>query len=294
MRMRFAARRIEPPALDPALRFLYYGPLGGFPKPNMIDVHSHLIWGVDDGSHSLTESIEMAELAALHGTSVIVATPHSNHEFAYDVELIQERLMALRRALGARIEVLRGCDMHLTYENVTQALQNPQKYTINSKNHLLVEFSDASILPSSGELFQRMLDQGIVPVITHPERNLLLQDRLKDLEKWVMQGCALQITGQSLLGGFGRRAKQFAEALVRKGLAHIVASDGHDMKWRPPRLDEAYQHVREKFGEKTAQRLFIANPQLVISGGDLSFEESGAEAGGESKPGGWRRFWKRG
>lgn len=269
-------------------------PLGDLSRLAMIDIHSHLIWGVDDGSHSFEESMEMAELAARHGTAVIVATPHSNHEYFYNMELIEERIQALRSALGAKIGIFRGCDMHLTYENVREVLENPGKYTINSKNHLLVEFSDASILPSARDLFQRMLDEGIIPVITHPERNLLLQQRLKELSGWVSQGCVIQVTAQSFLGRFGQRAKQFAETLAKKGLAQIVASDGHDTKWRPPRLDEAYGYVRDKFGESTARRLFVENPELVVSGGELALEEPETDAILEGGWRAWRRFWRLG
>lgn len=252
----------------------------------MVDIHSHLVWGVDDGPGSMRESIEMAILAADRGTQIIVATPHSNYEYSYDRDLIQGRILALQDAVEGRIQILRGCDMHLSYENVSELLKDSRKYTINSKNHVLVEFSDVSILPSAQNVFEQMLAEGLTPIITHPERNALLRERLVELNEWVEQGCAIQVTAQSLLGRFGRDARRFAHLLVKRGLAQVVASDGHDIEWRPPALDSAYRYVAECFGETKARRLFIDNPTHVVSGKELTVEEASPRRGD------WHRFWR--
>jgi protein-tyrosine phosphatase len=121
------------------------------------------------------------------------------------------------------------------------------------------------IMNSAGDLFGRMLAAGITPVITHPERNALLARSTEQISRWVDTGCRVQVTAQSFLGRFGRRATRVAE-LMRRGLVHFVASDAHDAKRRPPVLAEAYQHVVERYGALRAEAVFVTNPRAVLEG----------------------------
>jgi protein-tyrosine phosphatase len=121
----------------------------------------------------------------------------------------------------------------------------------------------------------KMLEAGILPVITHPERNRALQQRVETLVRWLGEGCLLQITAQSLLGRFGSKSKRFAELLLSKNLVHIVASDAHDCKDRPPRLDLAFAYVTEHYNIALAQRLFVENPGKVLAGEAISDAGSG-------------------
>jgi protein-tyrosine phosphatase len=126
----------------------------------------------------------------------------------------------------------------------------------------------------------KMLPAGIVPIITHPERNFALQQRLVALNRWVDAGCLLQVTAQSLLGRFGSKSRRFAELLLKKNLVHVIASDAHDPTNRPPRLDLAFDYVAENYTLELARRLFVENPEKVldgepISGDDLSATEAG-------------------
>src|SRR5437588_11975332 len=113
----------------------------------MVDIHSHILPELDDGAKSLEESIEMLEIAVAAGTTDIVGTPHSNAEFAFRPDLIQEKIATLQSAMKDRIQIHSGCDFHLSYDNIQDALAHPTKYTINNRCYLLVEFSDASIFP---------------------------------------------------------------------------------------------------------------------------------------------------
>lgn len=251
----------------------------------MVDIHSHILPQVDDGSKSLAESVKMLEIAAAAGTTDIVATPHSNAQFAFRPELIREKVSSLRQAVQDRIKIHSGCDFHLSYDNIQDALNNPSKYTINNKIYLLVEFSDSSIFQRTVDIFGKLLGSGMVPVITHPERNGLLQKRLDEIQKWVCDGCMVQVTAQSFLGTFGRSAKQYADTLLEKNLVHFVASDAHDSEYRTPRLDESYAYVARKQGEERAERLFKEYPRRVIDG-DPIYPEEYAEIKRK-----WFRFW---
>src|SRR5208337_1528651 len=152
-------------------------------------------------------------------------------------------LAAAQERVGASIRIVRGCDFHLMLDNIQAALAHPTRYTINSGPYLLMELSDLMIFPNTNQIWQELEDAGMRIILTHPERNPLLQDQMERIEEWVAQGRYMQLTAQSLLGHFGPQAQRFAVTMLDKGLAHFVASDGHDLRGRPPRLDRARQWV---------------------------------------------------
>lgn len=208
----------------------------------------------------------MAHAASRAGTTDIVATPHANPRFPFFPEVIRARIAELQRAVGSIIRIHSGCDFHLSASNIDDALENPDKYSINHGDYVLVEFSDLLIPHTAGDIFDQMRDVGIVPIITHPERNTILQQKLDLIRGWVDSDCLLQVTAQSFLGRFGRSAKAFADTLVKEGLVHFVASDGHDTRHRPPTLDEAFQYVEREYGETCAEGMFVSNPTVALNG----------------------------
>lgn len=254
----------------------------------MIDIHSHILYEMDDGARSFEESLAMIRMAAEHGTEAIVATPHANLEYRFEPELIAERLAKLSEAAQGAIQLHSGCDFHLSYENIQDAIENPQKYTINHNNYLLVEFSDLLIFRNTQEIFSRLAGSGMIPVITHPERNSLLRQRAGEIEQWVASGATVQLTAQSLTGRFGRRAQEFCRELLDRGLVHFVASDGHDCEHRPPRLDLARAWLAENYGEAAAEGLCVTNPAAAVSG-DL-LEPIITEVDRASRR--WYQFWR--
>lgn len=228
----------------------------------------------------------MLRLAAESGTTDIVATPHSNHQFKFEPEVIAAKLEEMRRAVDGAIRIHTGCDFHLSYDNIQDSLQNPSKYTINHKNYVLVEFSDLLIPKTTDDVFYQMQDAGMTPIITHPERNMLLQKRLEKLAEWAQSGCLLQVTAASFLGRFGKQAKTFADRLLQQGLVHVVASDAHDTKYRPPSLKEAYEYVSKACGPGRAQMLFVRNPAATLTGSPLETYYEGP-----APPRKWFQFW---
>jgi len=219
----------------------------------------------------LTTGIGMLAAAAAAGTTDIVATPHADTEYEFRPSVIRERLAELNAA-PRPVRVHTGCDFHLTFDNVADALTNPTKYTINHKRFLLVELSDMVIFKSTEPDFLRLQEAGMFLIITHPERNPLLRQRLEMIRRWVAMGCYMQVTGQSLFGRFGSKAKNFSDTLLQEGLVHFIASDGHDMKHRPPTLNEAFQYVSKRFGEKRAVTLFFNNPLAALNGDHIPLE----------------------
>ena len=232
----------------------------------MIDIHSHILPGLDDGAETIEESLEMLRIATASGTTDIVATPHANPQFRYDPELVDSLCNHLRARTKGLINIHTGCDFHVTFENLLDALENPEKFTINHRRYLMVELPDMVALPPMRTAMQRLIHAGILPVITHPERNPSLQARLQELELWVRDGCLLQVTGQSLLGRFGPSAQRAADYLLSANLVHFVASDAHDTQDRTPDLSEAYRYISSHYGRGRADLLFTENPSAALWG----------------------------
>ena len=240
----------------------------------MIDIHCHILPGMDDGAKTLEESISMVRMAAASGTTDIVATPHANPQYRFEPEVIERKVSELRSATCDAVQIHVGCDFHLSATNIEDALANPTKYTINHRSYVLVEFADFLIPPTSTEIFRRMRVAGMTPIITHPERNRLLQINLEQIRGWVENECLVQVTAQSFLSRFGKSAKDAADDLMRSGLVHFVASDAHGPKGRTPDLAEAYRYVASTYGPSQAERLFVANPKAALLGEPLEWFDS--------------------
>lgn len=236
----------------------------------MIDIHSHVLPGLDDGARNMDESLAMLRLAAATGTTDIVATPHANSEFPFDHARINELFIELTQRASGFISLHLGCDFHLSYENVADALDNVTKYTINNKQYLLVELPDLVTLSMARQGLRQLIGAGLIPILTHPERNLSLQQRLDELKHWTAEGCLVQVTGQSFLGRFGPMAKDIADKLISGGLAHFVASDAHDCVDRTTDLSGAHAYISSRHGTEYADSVCIYNPASVIAGESLS------------------------
>jgi protein-tyrosine phosphatase len=261
----------------------------------MIDIHSHILPGLDDGARSIEESLQMLNIAGEAGTKVIAATPHANPTYHYDPERIDELLTELQAAAGTGIVLVRGSDFHLMHSNIMDALSSPGKYALNGKCYLLVELSDLVIFPNTGDQYQRLEDCGLKLIVTHPERNLILQRRPELIEEWVAQGRLMQVTAGSLLGRFGKRAQQLGAELVEKGLAHFLASDAHDTEHRPPRLDQGFQWLCQNHSRALAEQLCIEFPRAAIDGAEIDLEGFPPAKAPEAPEGGlWRRLFGRG
>ena len=230
----------------------------------MIDLHCHILPGVDDGASSWETAAEMYQIAAEDGIRHIVATPHASDRYDYDrqrCELLLNRL----RALGNSIEFSVGCDFHCSFDNIEDAVLRPYRYAIGSSSYLLVEFSDFSSLAVMEEALFRLASTGLVPILTHPERNMALVETPEKVLDLVGHGCLIQVTAGSFTGQWGRRSRAISEWLLRKEAIHVVATDAHDPVHRPPVLSKAFDRVTELADHDIAKRLFIENPQAIVS-----------------------------
>lgn len=237
----------------------------------MVDIHCHILPGLDDGPDALEMSLEMAEAAIADGITHVVATPHANDSFPFEPELIRKRCEELRERVGDRLHLLTGCDFHMSFENLQTVQSDPARFTINQKNYLLVEFADFAIPASMDTALKEMRMKGIWPIITHPERNPILVQNRARVNAWVQEGCLVQVTAGSLLGRFGQRAQKAAEAWLEEGAIHFVASDAHNVTSRPLQLRPAYDAVAKRKGDAVARALFRENPLAAIEGSALPY-----------------------
>ncbi len=235
----------------------------------MVDVHCHILPRLDDGPDNMELSLAMAESAIADGITHVVATPHASTEYRFDYPLVRALRTELQEKVGDRLILATGCDFHLNPENLDALRADAPRFCINQRDYLLVEFNEYSIPPAMDQTLHEIQLMGIRPVITHPERNAILRAQSERLAKWVRLGCFIQVTAGSLTGVFGPGAQKDAWRWMGDGLVHFVASDAHNMRGRPLKLQPAFELVREQFGEEKARALFVENPLAAFEGRDL-------------------------
>lgn len=235
----------------------------------MVDLHCHILPGLDDGATDMGEALAMAETAIEDGVTHVVATPHSSSEYTFNYPRVRQLRDQLQAKLGDRLTLATGCDFHLNLENMDALRADAPRFCINQKKYLLVEFSEYSIPPTTPHTLHEMQLMGLRPIVTHPERNAILQTQTRQLAAWVQLGCFLQVTASALTGGFGPKSLEDALRWIDAGLVHFVSSDAHHTRWRPLRLLPAYEVVRQRCGDEKAKALFVDNPMAAFEGRDL-------------------------
>jgi protein-tyrosine phosphatase len=237
----------------------------------VVDIHSHILPEVDDGSKSWDISVAMCRMAAADGITHQVATPHANDRYHYDRPYLQGLIAHLQGLVGNALTLSLGCDFHLSYDNLQNVLADPSRYAIEGSRYMLVELSNYSVPPQTTDCFLKLGDRGITAIITHPERNPILRENLQRVVEWAEQGCVIQMTGSALTGFWGERVRRAAHWLLEHDAVHVLATDAHDMEKRIPVLSTARDAAAEIKGDEVAQALVDANPRAIINSQPLPY-----------------------
>ena len=237
----------------------------------MVDIHCHILPQVDDGAKSWEVATEMCRMAVADGITHIVATPHANEEYAYRREEHAARLQKLQKATGEWPILSLGCDFHFSFDNVQDALKAPERYSISGTPYLLVEFSDFGVSRYINDAIYHLRSEGIVPIVTHPERNRMLQHHPESVSAFVEQGCVVQVTASSFTRNWGSSARRAAEWLLKHDAVHVIATDAHDTDHRPPVLSAGRDAVAKIVGIDVARALVEDNPAAIVAGEALPY-----------------------
>ena len=237
----------------------------------MIDVHTHILPGLDDGAADIYDSIEMAALAYENGTKVIAATPHCNIPGVYGNYFGKEYCRVYRETKEIiqreqpGLTLLAGMEVYTT-EEVPELLVDGKIFPINRTRYVLMEFDFAEDPDFADRMLRRVQEVRAIPLVAHAERYEFVQDDPEIVWNWKMMGCEIQVNKGSFLGRFGTRAQKAAFKLLNHNLVTAVASDAHSPVRRTTCMADAYEYLRKEYAEKYLDVLFHVNPKNICSG----------------------------
>ncbi|WP_309089163.1 CpsB/CapC family capsule biosynthesis tyrosine phosphatase [Domibacillus sp.] len=236
----------------------------------MIDIHCHILPGVDDGAKDIAHSLQMARTAEQEGITAIVATPHHmNGTYQNEKAVIEQSVQLLNVQLeqeGINVDIYAGQEVRL-YGELLEDYQSNKLLTVNQSTHMLVEFPSSSIPAFAEQLLFDMQLKGITPIIVHPERNAAIAENPDRLYKLIQNGALSQVTAASVNGLFGKKAKALSLQLIEANLTHFIATDAHNTTTRRFGLAEAYEAIDPDYAA-----YFQENAQAVLSGQHIEKE----------------------
>ncbi len=233
----------------------------------MIDIHSHILPGIDDGAQTLKDSLEMAKTAVNEGISTIIATPHhKNNQFNNSKNCIITRVNDLNTVLKQEsipLTILPGQEVRI-YGEVIEDYYKEEILTLNHTKYLFIEFPSSSVPRYAERLLYEIQTESIIPIIVHPERNKELLEKPNLLYQLVKNGALTQVTASSIVGYFGKNVKKFAGQLLEHNLTHFIASDAHNTFSRTFNMKEAFDWIDSNFGIEYSQ-LFMENSENLVN-----------------------------
>ena len=234
----------------------------------MIDLHCHLLPGVDDGAAELSVALEMARAAVADGVEIVACTPHMLPGVYYNdgpsIREATQRLQAVLAHEGIPLRLVTGCDAHMAPKLVTQ-LRSGEVLSLADSRYVLVEPPHHIAPVRLEDFFFGLVASGYVPVLTHPERLTWIKSKYDMIERLYQGGVWMQLTAGSLLGMFGRRPLYWAERMLDEGMVHILASDAHDALRRVPNLGTAREVAAKRLGGAEAENLVLTRPRGILA-----------------------------
>lgn len=233
----------------------------------MIDLHCHLLPGIDDGAVDLDDSLAMARCAVEDGITTVACTPHIfpglYENRGPEIRAAIVRLQAALDEAGIPLKLVTGADVQLT-PTLAEGLRSGRILSLNDSRYFLFEPPHHTAPPRLEETVFGIMAAGWQPVITHPERLHWIESHYDMMQRMAHAGAWMQLTAGSVTGRFGKRAKYWSERMLDEGLVHILATDAHNMRNRSPRLAEARDMVAERLGEPAATDMVLTRPRGIL------------------------------
>jgi len=237
----------------------------------MIDIHSHILPGIDDGAITIVESLELCRYAIDNGITHMIATPHM-HPGRYDNDKvsIEKSMLNLKKELEVRripLHISCAAEVRISLEMMEMIAQKkvPFMGRYNGFDYILLEMPHSHVLPGTNNLISWLIKHQIKPIIAHPERNKEIQNDISKLSGFIKQGCLLQLTAASVAGKFGELCQNISRKLVENNWVSFIATDTHNLKNRPPDLKQGRDVLAQWVGEKKAHQLCFENPYLMTA-----------------------------
>lgn len=270
----------------------------------MIDLHCHILPGVDDGARSLNHAVEMGRRAWDDGIEKIVATPHLFRERLgqSDFAIIQKKREELNGAFREKeipVQLFPGAEVHISHNLMEEICANRNELVINEGSYMFVEFPRDHVFPSVKELFFDVMKEGISPIIAHPERNPAFMKNASLLYELVKMGVFIQSNAGSFLGKYGKGTEARAFSLLECRLIHFIASDGHGVRAIPPRLSQAFKSASRVVGDEYAWAMVKDNPEAALDDRRLPYLPDSQDPGEKQKvflsrkPRSFKRRWRK-
>ena len=235
----------------------------------MIDIHTHILPGLDDGARDMEDSLSMAALALKSGVHTLVATSHANTFFKeYSIEEYLQRLEAFRKALDEvklPLRVFSGMEIYMTRE-VPRMIREGRLLSLNQTGYFLTEFSFGIEQEEMDEMLHDLMELGVTPVIAHPERYRCVQESESGIAKWKNRGCLLQVNRGSIFGRFGSGAKQCVDRLLDQHMVTCIASDAHKPYERTTYMADVKEYMEQEYSFEYSKKLLYDNPKRILEG----------------------------
>lgn len=242
----------------------------------MIDIHAHILPGIDDGAADLTDGVLMAELAAEGGTTAIIATPHFNlpggiygtdpknrEEYIASIKSAKQALEEELLRRGVKLELYLGMEF-FARQGAGKMIEAGDIIPMPDGKHYMLEFDPETSWKSAASVIREAVHAGAKPIVAHPERYACIQEDILRAQLWHELGCEFQINPEGLLGKAQPVICETASMLLEEGLVDYVASDCHDPYTRTPFLGQVYNYIRDNKGEECARRLLVDNPGALL------------------------------
>jgi protein-tyrosine phosphatase len=237
----------------------------------MIDIHSHILPGIDDGAFTIDDSLELCQYAVNNGITHVLATPHIHPgRYNNDKISIEKALNYLKKELTAHqipLQISSAAEVRISVEMMEMIIQDKVPFIgkLNGFNYILLEMPHSHILPGSDKLITWLKKRNIKVIIAHPERNKEIQHDISKLSNFIKQGCLLQLTAASVAGKFGEICQEVSKQLINNHWVSFLATDAHNMDNRPPDLKQGLETLSEWIGKEKASKMVYNNQKLLTS-----------------------------